>query len=81
MVAGAAAIGPPRIDPDRLARVTGLSEERLGPALDQLEWTRWFTADPVGYTFVARIVREVVSRDFVTARQRRQWTAQWEDPA
>ena len=81
LVAGAAAVGPPRIDPDRLARVAGLPEERLGPALDQLEWTRWFTADPVGYTFVARIVREVVARDFVTGRQRRQWTDQWEGPA
>lgn len=78
LAAACAAVGPPRIDPDRLAGAVGLSEDRLSPALDQLEWARWFTVDPVGYTFVARIVRDVVGRDFVTARQRRQWIAQWE---
>ncbi len=78
LAAACAAVGPPRINPDHLARVVDLTEDRLGPALDQLEWARWFTADPVGYTFVARIVREVVGRDFVTARQRRQWAAHWE---
>ena len=39
-------------------------------ALDELEWQRWLTAEPRGYTFVARIVRDVVDRDMVTPGQR-----------
>jgi hypothetical protein len=78
--AAAAAIGPDRIDPDRLRRVTALPPDRFDQALDELEWTRWFAADAAGYTFVAGLVRKVVARDFVTARQRRQWEARSVDP-
>jgi DNA-binding SARP family transcriptional activator len=38
-------------------------------ALDELEWTRWLVAEPRGYAFVARIVREVILRDLVTPGQ------------
>jgi hypothetical protein len=39
-------------------------------ALDELEWARWVNADPRGYAFVARIVREVVASDMTTPGQR-----------
>jgi DNA-binding GntR family transcriptional regulator len=53
-----------------LARATGLAAPELADALDELEWERWLAAEPRGYAFVARIVRDVVSRDLVTAGQR-----------
>jgi predicted ATPase len=53
-----------------LARATGLAAPELANALDELEWERWLAAEPRGYAFVARIVRDVVSRDLVTAGQR-----------
>jgi DNA-binding SARP family transcriptional activator len=53
-----------------LCRATGLSGERLTGALDEAEWQRWLTADGRGYSFVARIVRDVVARDMLTAGQR-----------
>jgi hypothetical protein len=39
--------------------------------LDDLEWHQWPTADPQGYGFTARLVREVISRDMLTTGQRR----------
>ncbi len=53
-----------------LGRAAGLTAGALAAALDELEWQRWLTAEPRGYTFVARIVREVVNRDMVTPGQR-----------
>ncbi len=41
------------------------------PVLDELEWERWLAAEPRGYGFVARIVRDVVDRDMVVSGQRR----------
>ena len=49
--------------------------EALLPALDELEWTRWLVADPRGYTFVARLVREIVARDMLTSGQRQRIAA------
>jgi len=66
----AAAILGERVDASTLARATGLEGDALHNALDELEWQRWLVAEPRGYTFVARIVREVVNRDMVTAGQR-----------
>src|SRR2546425_6026267 len=54
-----------------LARATGLEEGALDTALDELEWQRWLAAEGRGYSFVARIVRDVVARDLVTEGQRR----------
>jgi len=56
-----------------LARATGLAVAELTDALDELEWEHWLAAEPRGYAFVARIVREVVSRDLVTAGQRQRF--------
>jgi predicted ATPase len=66
----AAAVLGDRVDQPTIARVTGIAGEPLDQALDELEWQRWLGADPRGYTFVARIVRDVVVRDMVTPGQR-----------
>jgi DNA-binding SARP family transcriptional activator len=68
---GAAAVLEDRVEPEVLVRATGLDRERLLRALDELEWNRWMTADARGYSFVARIVRDVVGRDMLTPGQRR----------
>jgi DNA-binding SARP family transcriptional activator len=68
-LAAAAVLGD-RVDARTLQRASGLEAERLDAALDELEWQRWLTAEARGYSFVARIVREVVARDMLTAGQR-----------
>jgi hypothetical protein len=47
-----------------------LEGSRLAAALDELERSRWLTAEPRGYAFVARIFRDVVDRDMVTTGHR-----------
>lgn len=59
-----------RVAPREFERVAGLSGAALAEALDELEWQRWLTAEARGYTFVARIVKDVVARDMVTPGQR-----------
>ena len=56
---------------DQLKAGSGLGGEALAVALDELEWGRWLAADTRGYSFVARIVRDVVLRDMVTPGQRK----------
>ncbi len=68
-LAAAAVLGE-RVAPEGIGRAAGLGREALDPALDELEWQRWLTADPRGYAFLARIVREVVARDMVSPGQR-----------
>jgi DNA-binding SARP family transcriptional activator len=53
-----------------LARITGLGDDATAAALDELEWSRWLLADSRGYTFVARIIRDVVAHDMLTPGQR-----------
>lgn len=60
-----------RLDAATLAEATGRDRSELEPALDELEWGRWLESDPRGYTFVARIVREVIAEDMLTPGQRR----------
>lgn len=59
-----------RVPVPQIAAGTALDAVSLASALDELEWQRWLTAEPRGYSFVARIVREVVARDMLTAGQR-----------
>jgi hypothetical protein len=66
----AAAVLGDRVPEATLGRATGFAGEPLAAALDELEWQRWLAAEPRGYGFVARIVRDVVNRDMVTAGQR-----------
>jgi len=53
-----------------IRRATGLSDDRLGAALDELEWQRWVTTSAGAYGVVARITRAVILRDLVTPGQR-----------
>lgn len=55
---------------DILGRAAELTGEALDQALDELEWTRWLTADSRGYCFVAGITREIVASDLLTAGRR-----------
>jgi DNA-binding SARP family transcriptional activator len=59
------------VSPSVLERALSLDAEDVARALDELEWHRWLVAEPRGYSYVARIVRQVVERDIVTAGQRR----------
>lgn len=66
----AAAVLGDRVSRETLERATGIATADLEHTLDELEWERWLTAEPRGYSFVARIVRDVVARDMVTAGYR-----------
>ena len=59
------------VPPPLLERVLSLTSGDVARALDELEWHRWLVAEPRGYSFVARIVRQVVEQDTVTPGQRR----------
>lgn len=67
-----AALGD-RVPVARLARAIGLPAERLAAALDELEWQRWLGAEPRGYSFVARIIREIVAEDLTTPGERQRF--------
>jgi predicted ATPase len=59
-----------RLPAARIGRGAHLEGAALDAALDELEWRSWLTADGQGYSFVARIVRDVVERDMVTEGER-----------
>ena len=59
-----------RVSEESVALGSGLPAERAAEALDELEWPRWIVADGRGYAFSARLVRDVVARDFLTPGQR-----------
>lgn len=70
-VLAAAAVLGDRVTTEQLALATGVPPDVVDQALDELEWHRWLHAEPRGYSHVARIAREVIGRDLVTAGQRR----------
>ncbi|MDH3496348.1 MAG: AAA family ATPase [Gemmatimonadota bacterium] len=73
---------PDRADESLIARAAGLDTDPLRDALDELEWHRWIASDARGYTFVARIVRDIVAMDMLTDGQRRRiWEATGLTPA
>jgi DNA-binding SARP family transcriptional activator len=78
VLAAAAVIGN-RTDAAVLARATELTQRQVQAALDELEWHQWLVADARGYSFSARLVREVISKDMVTAGQRRRILAVRDD--
>jgi hypothetical protein len=59
-----------RVSTERLGHASGVVGRALNDVLDELEWQRWLTGEPRGYTFLARIVREVIARDMLTPGQR-----------
>jgi len=58
------------VDAGQLARATDLERAAVDQALDELEWRRWLTAGPRGYSFVASIVQQVIARDMLVPGQR-----------
>jgi hypothetical protein len=69
-VLAAASVLGDRVPLDMLARVLDLPAGQVARALDELEWHRWMVYEPRGYTFVARVVRQVIARDMLTPGQR-----------
>jgi DNA-binding SARP family transcriptional activator len=69
VLAVAAALGD-RVSSDLMARITSLSPADLAGALDELEWNRWLIFEPRGYSFLARVTRQVIARDMLTPGQR-----------
>jgi hypothetical protein len=69
-VLAAASLLGDRVAGAELAQAAALPEPAVQHALDELEWARWLVADPRGYSFVARITREVIARDLLTPGQR-----------
>jgi DNA-binding SARP family transcriptional activator len=65
-----AAVLGDRVPLERLAHAVGLGLPEVAGALDELEWHRWLVCDSRGYTFVARVVQQVVARDMLTPGQR-----------
>jgi len=63
--------GGERVTAKRIGAATGLAGAALDAALDDLEWRRWLVAERRGFSFVARVVRDVVRRDMVTPGQAR----------
>ncbi len=59
-----------RVSAEVIGRGSSLSGKDLLSALDELEWSRWLTAEGRGYSFIARIMGDVVGRDMVTSGQR-----------
>jgi hypothetical protein len=72
-VAAAGAVLDDRLTPERLATATALPLATVWAATDELERQGWWVADQSGFAFVARLVREVVAQDLVTAGQRRRY--------
>ena len=70
-VLAAAAVVGDLTTPVLLERALDMAPGETARALDELEWHRWLLAEPRGYSFVARIVRQVVERDMLTPGQRR----------
>jgi DNA-binding SARP family transcriptional activator len=69
-VLSAAAVLGERVPGELLARVTGLAAAELAPVLDELEWHRWLAFEARGYSFLARVTRQVIARDMLTPGQR-----------
>ncbi len=58
-----------RVSRRRIREASGLSDPALDEALDWLEWERWLVSERRGYAYAARIVRDVIARDMLTAGQ------------
>ena len=74
-----AAVAGRRATAEQLQRGSGVAGDALDAALDEVEWDRWLTADARGYTFVARIVGDVILRDMVAGGQRARITEMLKD--
>lgn len=73
IVLAAIAVMGERSTTDEIAAATGLPLPVLHRQLDALEWERWLVSDSRGYSFVARIPRDIVAQDMVTAGQKQRF--------
>jgi hypothetical protein len=80
-VLAAAAVLENPVSAELLSRGSGVADDTLHGALDELEWQRWLTADARGYSFVARIVQQVVVRDMITDGQKHRILVAADNPA
>jgi hypothetical protein len=71
LVLAAASVLGDRVPAELIAKAVGEPLPLVHRALDELEWHHWLVAEPRGYGFVARIVRQVIERDMLTPGQRR----------
>ena len=71
----AASVLGDRLTLELLAQALESSLKETLATLDELEWHRWLQCDAQGYTFVARIVRQVIARDMLTPGQRHRFQA------
>ncbi len=69
-VLAAASVLRDRIESGLLSRKTSLTPPKVTAALDELEREGWLVFEGRGYTFRARVVRQVVARDMLTKGQR-----------
>lgn len=67
----AASVLSDRNEETLLTRAADLDQLRARPALDELERQHWLLDDGRGYSFRARLVRDVIARDMLTSGQRR----------
>jgi predicted ATPase len=80
-VLSAAAVIGERVEGAVLARVTELPLREVQSALDELEWHQWLVAEVRGYSFAARLTRQVIAEDMVSPGQRRRMLAAMSDGA
>lgn len=59
-----------RVTPEQVTEATGLSRDVVLQSLDLLEWRRWLMAEARGYSFLARLPRDIVAADMLTRGQR-----------
>lgn len=78
-LAAASVLGD-RVRLEALMSAVGIDRTEAAQALDELEWQRWLVCDTQGYTFVARIVRQVIARDMLTPGQRQRMKAVAQNP-
>jgi hypothetical protein len=70
LVLAAVAVIGDRVTPEQVATATALELPAVLERLDQLEWHRWLMAESRGYSFVARLPRDIVAEDMLTSGQR-----------
>lgn len=70
LLAAASVLGE-RVNARLIERATGQGEAEVADGLDRLEAQCWLESDASGYAFAARVVRDVIARDFVTPGARR----------
>jgi len=72
-ILAAIAVMGKRSTTEEIAEATELTVPGLHRQLDVLEWERWLVSDARGYSFVARVPRDIVAQDMVTEGQRQRF--------